>query len=69
MSVPVAIILVFWKKKGIYEGYTSVKGFCEYHPQYKAERIYNGAFRKKVNYEDEDIVLSRVPCYGRAKKK
>ncbi|WP_118953128.1 DUF6922 domain-containing protein [Taibaiella helva] len=57
------VVLVQWKHHG-QEGieiYSNLKHFCERHPGYSYNTISNYLSKKKVPFEDQDIVITRKP--------
>jgi len=64
-----SITVVFRKETKKLEVYTSIKGFIEHNPGYEKDLnyIHNVTSRKKLDFEDDRIILSRCPVLGRIK--
>lgn len=63
------VVVVHWKKKGLYEAYSSIIGFCEYTEPLFKEKDIRKAMRVSNIFENEDIVLIRCPIFGRIKRR
>lgn len=63
------VIIVHWKKKGLYEAYSSIVGFCEHTKPLFKETDIQKAVRVSNIFENEDIVLIRCPIFGRIKRR
>ena len=66
------VILAHWKD-GTTSIYSSLVSFCGHHPQYKYERLVYYLTRKKVNFEDDWVIVEKkhiqkgvqkFPCAG-----
>ncbi len=57
------VLVVFFKKTGRYQAFSSLKIFCESVPGYSTETIRNHISRKKKPFETEEILLRKVPFY------
>lgn len=54
-------LLMTDKKTGKKVLYTSVKSFVDAWPQYSMATIYNYTSRKKKQFEDDSIILEKIP--------
>lgn len=49
--------------------YSSLKVFCENNPQYSINTIYNYTSRKKTPFEDDLIMIEKIPYFKPNPKK
>jgi hypothetical protein len=47
--------------------FTSLKDFVQHNPEYSINTLYNYTSRKKTAFEDDKIILEKIP-YFKAKK-
>lgn len=64
-----AVIIVLRKMNPKPEVYTSIKGFCEHNKEYSVNKLYRCGFNKTSMFEDDNMVLHRIPIIGRIKKR
>lgn len=56
-------ILISFKKTGQKVLFSSVKQFCEHYPEYSRQTIYNYTGRKKQAFEDNNIIVEKIPYF------
>ena len=57
-------ILVTDKKTGQKTLFSSLKVFVENNPGYSVNTIYNYTSRKKAPFEDDSIILEKIPYFN-----
>lgn len=43
--------------------FTSLKDFVHHNPEYSINTLYNYTSRKKVAFEDDKIILEKIPYF------
>lgn len=56
-------ILVIFKKTNQKFLFSSIKKFVDIHPQWPKSTLYNYTSRKKIPYEDGNIILEKIPFF------
>src|SRR5579863_10706117 len=68
-TTPRRIVLVRWKKLDDYiEIYSSLKDFCDCHPDFKYYTVNNYLSKKKVPFENAEVKVERKPFVKEARK-
>lgn len=61
-------ILVIDKKTQKKTLFTSLKHFIDKNPEYRINTLYNYTSRKKVAFEDQNIILEKIPYFKNKNK-
>ena len=48
--------------------FTSLKDFVQHNPKYSINTLYNYTSRKKIAFEDDRIILEKIPYFKNKNK-
>lgn len=57
------VLLCFWKAENRYQAFSSLKHFTDNVAGYSTHTLKNYLSRKKESFEDEQLILTKVPFY------